>query len=105
MTVIPEDEEKMARKYKILTCSSILPIKSTAPFNNPNTTITRVRHGGMTPKGEGKEGGNQMQQHNAPTGSALLDTYLQFITENTFGEFLLCPFRDHSVTNSAPLHY
>lgn len=28
-------------------------------------------------------------QHNQATGSALLDTYLQFITENTFGKFKL----------------
>lgn len=51
-------------------------------FNHPNTTITRVRHGenagkGLDPKDLPSSGA---------TGSSLLDTYLQFITENTFGK-------------------
>jgi hypothetical protein len=32
------------------------------------------------------ESQKESMQHNAATGSAILDTYLQFITENTFGE-------------------
>lgn len=54
-------------------------------FNNPNTTITRVRQDAQKMLEAHKE--NAMQQHGAATGSAILDTYLQFITENTFGEF------------------
>lgn len=52
-------------------------------FNHPNTTITRIRHGSMTPKSEmtKDQHGNQMPQ----MGSAILDTYLQFITENAYG--------------------
>lgn len=77
---------QMARDLIFAMCFSF---RLAAAFNHPNTTITRVRHGGaLTPKSNealGKEGGNQMQ-HNAATGSALLDTYLQFITENTFGK-------------------
>lgn len=54
-------------------------------FNHPNTTITRVRHGALTPKSvDGKE--SHGQQSTAATGSSILDTYLQFITENTFGK-------------------
>lgn len=65
---------------------------SAGPFGHPNTTISRIRHGSLTPKdADGKDNANQMQQqHNAPTGSTLLDTYLQFISENTFGKFH-CP--------------
>jgi hypothetical protein len=54
-------------------------------FNHPNTTITRVRQDAQKLLESQKE--NAMQQHSAATGSAILDTYLQFITENTFGEF------------------
>lgn len=76
-------------------------------FNHPNMTITRVRHGGaMTPKtgllggGEmvGDKDANSAAQHllhqqlqqqqlatGGATGSSILDTYLQFIQENTFG--------------------
>lgn len=46
-------------------------------FSHPNTTITRVRQDAQ------KFLENQKDQ---ATGSAILDTYLQFITENTFGE-------------------
>lgn len=60
---------------------------SSSAFSHPGTTITRVG----PPKGlDGKD------QHGTPpgssgaaaaaTGSALLDTYLQFITENSFGK-------------------
>lgn len=52
-------------------------------FNHPNTTITRVRQDAQKMLDSQKE--NAMQ-HSAATGSAILDTYLQFITENTFGE-------------------
>lgn len=65
-----------------------------------NMTITRVRHGAVTPKsalgdadkelmagggGHGGGGGQPLAPHGA-TGSSILDTYLQFITENTFGD-------------------
>lgn len=51
-------------------------------FNHPNTTITRVRQDSDTPKGlDGKD-----LPTSGATGSSILDTYLQFITENTFGE-------------------
>nr|XP_029726881.1 protein abrupt-like isoform X3 [Aedes albopictus] len=81
-------------------------------FNHPSTTITRVRqaeggkpgmdgrdggnngngsgmsmadrHGGG-PGGGGPSGGMNQMQPNTPTGSAILDTYLQFITESAFG--------------------
>ncbi|XP_063700640.1 protein abrupt [Culicoides brevitarsis] len=62
---------------------------SPTAFSHPNTTITRVRSGALTPKSLeqlSKDGGNAaMGGHGGPTGSALLDTYLQFITENSFG--------------------
>lgn len=52
-------------------------------FNHPNTTITRVRQEAGTPKGlDGKD-----LPSSGATGSSILDTYLQFITENTFGKF------------------
>lgn len=50
-----------------------------AAFTNPNTTITRVRQ-------DAQKMLEAQNQNNAATGSAILDTYLQFITENTFGE-------------------
>lgn len=43
------------------------------------------RHGGG-PGGGGPSGGMNQMQPNTPTGSAILDTYLQFITESAFGE-------------------
>lgn len=52
-------------------------------FNHPNTTITRVRQDAQKMLESHKE--NAMH-HGAATGSALLDTYLQFITENSFGK-------------------
>lgn len=66
-------------------------------FSHPNTTITRVRHGAVTPKSMmdgGGGGGGKDSTHgtgggmppSAATGSSILDTYLQFITENTFGK-------------------
>lgn len=63
---------------------------SSSAFNHPGTTITRVRPDAMTPKGmdsKDQHGGHPggPPGHGA-TGSALLDTYLQFITENSFGE-------------------
>ncbi|XP_059617334.1 protein abrupt isoform X2 [Phlebotomus argentipes] len=57
-------------------------------FNHPNTTITRVRHGALTPKSNesiSKDSHGGQLGSSAATGSAILDTYLQFITENTFG--------------------
>lgn len=58
-------------------------------FNHPNTTITRVRHGAITPKSvDGKDShGTPLPPSSAATGSSILDTYLQFITENTFGKY------------------
>lgn len=53
-------------------------------FNHPNTTITRVRQDAQKMLESQKE--NSMQHGGAATGSAILDTYLQFITENTFGK-------------------
>ena len=56
-------------------------------FNHPNTTITRVRHGSVTPKSiDGKDVHGTPLPPSAATGSSILDTYLQFITESTFGE-------------------
>lgn len=52
-------------------------------FNHPNTTITRVR----PDKADHKDGHASPLSQAGATGSSLLDTYLQFITENTFGEF------------------
>lgn len=58
-------------------------------FSHPNTTITRVRHGAVTPKSmDGKESHGASLPPTGATGSSLLDTYLQFITENSFGESL-----------------
>lgn len=74
-------------------------------FSHPNTTITRVRHssGAVTPKSmhlggvmldveqQQKMERMQHQQQLPPTGatgSSILDTYLQFIQENTFGKSL-----------------
>ncbi|XP_055680372.1 protein abrupt isoform X4 [Lutzomyia longipalpis] len=57
-------------------------------FNHPNTTITRVRQGALTPKSNesiSKDSHGGQLGSSAATGSAILDTYLQFITENTFG--------------------
>ncbi|KAJ6646486.1 Protein abrupt [Pseudolycoriella hygida] len=55
-------------------------------FSHPNTTITRVRHGAVTPKSvDSKESHGTPLPPTAATGSSILDTYLQFITENTFG--------------------
>ncbi|XP_055713325.1 protein abrupt isoform X4 [Phlebotomus papatasi] len=62
---------------------------SPAAFNHPNTTITRVRHGALTPKSNesiSKDSHGGQLGSSAATGSAILDTYLQFITENTFGK-------------------
>lgn len=61
-------------------------------FNHPNTTITRVRHGD---KMDSKDGhGSPLPQAGA-TGSSILDTYLQFITENTFGEYIFGSIQPH----------
>lgn len=51
-------------------------------FNHPNTTITRVGSAG------GKSDNQDPKDMQGPgaTGSSLLDTYLQFISENTFGK-------------------
>lgn len=63
---------------------------SASAFNHPSTTITRVRPGAMTPKGmDGKDSHGNPSGPSAATGSALLDTYLQFITENSFGKLLI----------------
>lgn len=51
---------------------------STTAFSHPNTTITRVR--------QDAQKFLESQKEQQATGSAILDTYLQFITENTFGE-------------------
>jgi hypothetical protein len=48
-------------------------------FTHPNTTITRVHQEAQ----KMLESQKDMQQS---SGSAILDTYLQFITENTFGK-------------------
>lgn len=54
-------------------------------FSVPNTTITRVGQGGITPKGlDGKD-----LPTTGGTGSSILDSYLQFITESTFGKYFL----------------
>lgn len=58
------------------TCKSF---KYTA-FSHPSTTITRVRQEAQKMLEAQKD--NPLQG----SGSALLDTYLQFITENSFGE-------------------
>ena len=57
-------------------------------FSHPNTTITRVRQEAQKLM-EGKDMHNNSMQHGGgtATGSAILDTYLQFITENTFGKY------------------
>lgn len=57
-------------------------------FSHPNTTITRVRQEAQKLM-EGKDIHNNSMQHGGgtATGSAILDTYLQFITENTFGKY------------------
>lgn len=44
------------------------------------------RHGGG---GGGNSSGMNQMQPNTPTGSAILDTYLQFITESAFGEYCI----------------
>lgn len=54
-----------------------------AAFNHPNTTITRVRQEAQKMLESQKD---NVMQHGASSGSAILDTYLQFITENTFGK-------------------
>ncbi|KAG5683676.1 hypothetical protein PVAND_012942 [Polypedilum vanderplanki] len=51
------------------------------PFNHPSTTITRVRQDAQKLM-EAAHKENPLQHG---SGSALLDTYLQFITENSFG--------------------
>lgn len=60
-----------------------------------NTTITKVNmargpHSGLTPKTMDGMYKDPYSSHPGPpgataTGSAILDTYLQFITENSFG--------------------
>lgn len=56
-------------------------------FSHPNTTITRVRHGALTPKSlDAKDSHNQSMPSTGATGSSILDTYLQFISENSFGK-------------------
>lgn len=52
-------------------------------FSHPNTTITRVRPGD---KMDPKDGHASPLSQAGATGSSILDTYLQFITENTFGK-------------------
>lgn len=42
------------------------------------------RHSG----GGGSSSGMNQMQPNTPTGSAILDTYLQFITESAFGRYI-----------------
>lgn len=66
---------------------------SPTAFSHPNTTITRVRSGALTPKSleqmsKDGAGGTAQMGHGGATGSALLDTYLQFITENSFGKLI-----------------
>lgn len=60
---------------------SISAFHSTA-FSHPNTTITRVRQDAQKLM-EAQQKENPLQHG---SGSALLDTYLQFITENSFGK-------------------
>ncbi|XP_070506265.1 protein abrupt isoform X5 [Chironomus tepperi] len=55
------------------------PGYSPNPFSHPSTTITRVRQDAQKLMEAQKD--NPLQG----SGSALLDTYLQFITENSFG--------------------
>lgn len=57
-------------------------------FTHPNTTITRVRHGTMAPKILDMKDTHSTSLPPSATGSSILDTYLQFITENTFGTCL-----------------
>lgn len=69
--------------------SNFLNVKtklSPTAFNHPSTTITRVRQDAQKMLESQKE---NALQHGGATGSAILDTYLQFITENAFGECLL----------------
>lgn len=69
---------------------------SSSAFSHPSTTITRVRPGGMTPKAlDLKDPHGNPSGPSGATGSALLDTYLQFITENSFG-------RSHLMSNLNP---
>ncbi|XP_062548513.1 protein abrupt-like isoform X1 [Armigeres subalbatus] len=96
----------------MLGMSPNIPFGDVSAFNHPSTTITRVRQddggkSGMDGRdGSGNNGNgsgmslsnrhsggagisnssgmNQMPP-NTPTGSAILDTYLQFITESAFG--------------------
>ncbi|XP_055634407.1 protein abrupt isoform X2 [Toxorhynchites rutilus septentrionalis] len=90
--------------------SPSIPFGDVSAFNHPSTTITRVRQqcdnnlkgsheGGrdgsnangsalsLTDRhgGNGSGAGVNHMQPKTPTGSAILDTYLQFITENAFG--------------------
>lgn len=51
-------------------------------FNHPNTTITRIGSGGKSDNQDAKD-----LPPTGATGSSILDTYLQFISENTFGKF------------------
>ena len=63
----------------------MFPSSSSLAFSHPNTTITRVRQEAQKMLEAQKD--NQLQG----SGSALLDTYLQFITENSFGKYYFQP--------------
>ncbi|XP_055858398.1 protein abrupt isoform X2 [Episyrphus balteatus] len=58
-------------------------------FGHTNTTITRIRNESMNQKNsnDGKDMmmGTPLTPTSTAAGQSLLDTYLQFITENTFG--------------------
>lgn len=54
-------------------------------FNHPGTTISRIRQNSLTPKDHMNKDGHGGSS--GATGSSLLDTYLQMITENAFGKY------------------
>lgn len=60
-------------------------------FGHANTTISRIRNeaaaaAAAAALGQQKDLGGGQMTSNATAGQSLLDTYLQFITENTFGK-------------------
>lgn len=56
-------------------------------FSHPGTTISRIRQNSLTPKDHMNKDGHGGSS--GATGSSLLDTYLQMITENAFGKYNL----------------
>jgi hypothetical protein len=80
---LDDPEDLTMSQTGIRKFDSDLPMSPNS-FNHPNTTITKVKHESISQKMMDSKD-SPLQHGSAATGSAILDTYIQFITENTFG--------------------